>query len=924
MSRWHVENESVIVEKGDTLSAIAKKYLGAASKYKQLATINNIPNPDRIAIGQIIKIKSTGGSSSSSSSSSNSNKPTINQFGLLSNSDNTLFATWSWSKSNTASYKVQWTYNTGDGVWFVGENTSISVDKEDPAISRQDTYTIPNNARQVRFKVKPISEEKEKTSSSSGKGIIYDTIQSITGNSNKDDSSSTSTVYFVADWSDVKTYTDGTPLVTPQVPAVTIDKFKLTATLDNINITDATHIEFQVVKNNSANPYASYKAAITSAHASHVFDVVAGGEYKVRARAFNNKLSQYSDWSNYSNNTATISAAPSGITEIRATSESSVYLEWTAADTATSYDIEYATKEEYFDGSDQTTVKNGITFTHYEISGLTPGQKYFFRVRAVNSVGSSSWTESKSVVIGTKPAAPTTWSSTTTVITGEPLTLYWVHNTEDGSSQEYADLEVYANGEQITIPLIKNSDDEDEKDKTSSYSIDTSSYIEGTKIQWRVRTSGITGEYSDWSVQRTVDVYAPPTLELRVTDVNGNAITSLAEFPFYVYGLAGPDTQVPIGYHLTVVSNDIYETVDNMGNPKIVNVGDQVYSKYFDVTDALLVEMSANNIDLQNNIEYTVYCTVSMNSGLTAESSVTFTVKWNDIFFSPNASIGLNMDTLTTVIHPYCEDNKITYYGVTLSNTVFVKTTTNVGWVYGEIVKNRKTTTGEQVYSGTTATGESIYYCMVEENTPVTDVYLAVYRREFDGGFTEIASGLDGAKHTTVTDPHPPLDYARYRIVATSKSTGAVSFTDLPGHPVNGKSVVIQWDEEWTNFEASEDAEMERPPWAGSMLKLPYNIDVSDNNKSDVALIEYIGRSHPISYYGTQLGQSATWSVEIEKTDKETLYALRRLSVWMGDVYVREPSGSGYWANITVSFNQKHRAVTIPVTLNVTRVEGGV
>lgn len=44
----------------------------------------------------------------------------------------------------------------------------------------------------------------------------------------------------------------------------------------------------------------------------------------------------------------------------------------------------------------------------------------------------------------------------------------------------------------------------------------------------------------------------------------------------------------------------------------------------------------------------------------------------------------------------------------------------------------------------------------------------------------------------------------------------------------------------------------------------------------------------------------------------------------MGDVYVREPSGSGYWANISVSFTQTHCELTIPVTLNITRVEGGV
>ena len=107
-------------------------------------------------------------------------------------------------------------------------------------------------------------------------------------------------------------------------------------------------------------------------------------------------------------------------------------------------------------------------------------------------------------------------------------------------------------------------------------------------------------------------------------------------------------------------------------------------------------------------------------------------------------------------------------------------------------------------------------------------------------------------------------------------------------------------------------------------MKLLYNIDVSDNNSPDVSLVNYIGRKYPVTYYGTQIGSTSTWNVAIEKSDTETLYALRRLQVWMGDCYVREPSGSGYWANITVTFSQKHKELTIPVTLNITRVEGGV
>jgi hypothetical protein len=244
--------------------------------------------------------------------------------------------------------------------------------------------------------------------------------------------------------------------------------------------------------------------------------------------------------------------------------------------------------------------------------------------------------------------------------------------------------------------------------------------------------------------------------------------------------------------------------------------------------------------------------------------------------------------------------------------------------VWGKVIAGARTTNGLRVYSGITADGIDLYYCEVEEKTIVEDVFMSVYRREFDGGFTEIGTNLDVKKNTTVVDPHPSLDFARYRIVATSATTGAVSFYDLPGYPVGGKAVILQWDEAWSSFETEETAVLEQPAWTGSLLKLPYNVDVSDNHSSDVALVNYIGRSNPVSYYGTQIGATASWSVAIDKNDKETLYALRRLQRWMGDVYVREPSGSGYWANVKVSFSQKHLELIIPVTLDITRVEGGM
>jgi len=824
LAKLSSDGKSVTVVKGDTLSQIAVDY-GNGLSYQQLANINNIPNPNLIYVGQVIKLSGTA-----TKLTNNTSRAIINQFGLQSNTDRTVFATWTWTKSNTENYQVIWYYDTGDGVWFIG-TSSTTTDK-------QSIYNAPSNALRVKFKVKPISKKRKVN--------------------NKE------TSYWTAGWSTEKTYSfSNNPPKTPPVPTVKIEQYTLTASLTNLDV-NATGIQFQIVKND-VTTFKTGSATIKTTNATYSCKIDVGSEYKVRCRSYKGK--EYSDWSAYSANVTTMPATPDGIIECKATSETSVYLGWNAIKTAKTYDIEYATEKRYFDGSDAVSSVEGIEGTHYELTGLASGDEYFFRVRAVNSEGvESSWSGITSLVIGKDPIAPTTWSSTTTVIVGNPLTLYWVHNAEDGSSQTYAELEITIDGVTETY-TIKNSTNEDEKDKTSSYLIDTKEYVEGTKIQWRVRTAGITKTYGDWSAQRTVDVYAPPTLELSMINSASEEIETLETFPFYISGLAGPNTQAPIGYHLSILADEAYETVDNIGNQKIVNAGEAVYSKYFDTDDPLMVEMSAGNLSLENNISYTISCMVSMNSGLTAEATLSFNVAWTETEYEPNAEIGIDEETYTASIRPFCENE----YGV-----------------------------------------------------PIDDILLSVYRREFDGSFTEIASDIDNSTNTYITDPHPALNYARYRVVAKTKTTGTVSFCDIPGYPVGGKEVIIQWSEEWSTFDTSNEDELEKPTWSGSMLKLPYNIDVSDNHRNDVALIEYEGREHPVSYYGTQLGETSTWNVTIDKKDEETLYNIRRLARWMGDVYVREPSGSGYWASISVSYSQKHCEVTIPVTFSITRVSGGV
>lgn len=860
------------VKSGDTLWEIVQKYrsiLGSniPAAIDKVARLNNISNPNLIQVGQVLKIDGTVTEKKTAS-----NKATVDVFGLVDDTKRQMFASWSWSKSDVENYEIHWWYQveleSGKKVGILGSDTTTTV--------KHATYTAPDNAIKVTFQVKPVAKKK-----------------TVNGKE---------TTPWTAEWSTDKSHTFVDPPTTPTGLTVELDELKLTASVSGIDKLEvySQSIQFELWKNDESKVTSTTAVTTSTGTASASWTVEAGAKYKVRCRGVNESKNLYSEWSDWSSTYNTRPATPSGITTIRAESETSVYLEWAASTTAEKYIIEYVTKKEYFDGSNQIQQVSGeIKDNHYLLTGLETGQEYFFRVKAVNKDSEESgWSPIKSIVIGEPPTAPTTWSSTTTAIVGEEVILYWVHNAKDNSSETKAQLELTVDGVTQPVIEIKKSTAEDEKDKTAFYIINTSVYAEGTKLQWRVRTCGITGKYNEkeddnygWSVQRTVDIYARPSLDpFCITDKSGNRFSSLGtteeglsryeieSFPFYFYGLPGPQTQIPLGYHLEIISNEAYETVDNIGNPKSISVGESVYSRYFEANHqlvdelgysayAMLIEMSASNVNLDNNISYTAIATASMDSGLTASASLVFTVAWTDELYSPNAEISYDSDTVTTHIRPFCHD---------------------------------------------------------EDENLIPGLLLSVYRREFDGTFTELATGLDNLSNTYITDPHPALDYARYRIVATTQSTGAVSYYDLPGYPVGEKAVIIQWEEEWSSFDATGPEPQQQPAWSGSMLRLPYNIDVSDNNKPDVSLIEYIGREHPVSYYGTHLGTSATWNVVIEKDDEETLYGLRRLARWMGDVYVREPSGSGYWANITVSFSQKHLDPTIPVTLDITRVEGGV
>ncbi len=943
--------------KGDTISDIAQRCIdvnmpGYANKplyweaCDYLAGKDSSLNPDvpiikdktgnvnyLIHVGQKIILQGTAAKKTTTAAQ----RPKITAFGLTSNKTEgsienvELYATWAWSKSNTDYYQVRWKYATGDGVGWVHTDTKTETNgTEHNTNSRYSKISgIDGNATQVTFQVKPVSKTYKKNDKE--------------------------THYWTADWSTKQTYWfKDLPPVTPPKPSVSSDDItkpelptkqpEVTVKLENLAPTEiessktfapylnAHEIQFQFLKNNKT-VFKSGRAKIANGVASYTCKITAGDEFKVRVRSYrgariggseSTKYSQtqgvYSDWSEYS---TVFGTAPTVISKIdtlyirdKNSKQIVVRAAWDRMDgDKNEYVVGYTTDPEFFTsnpGSITKTDKLTNDFADVIITEIPEDGALYFALQVSTVLGDSVWSEPTKLSVGSAPNGPTTWSSSSTAMLDDQVVLYWAHQSTDGSPESQARLDIkvtIGSGSKSLIGTIKEDENgnyyidaytekTDERDyiyitkkrddygniigSTSALALtfpSTSTYFEdGVILEWRVSTAGSYEEndqpvFSDWtnSNWRRIDIYSEPIISL--TANGGDLLTDpLDKFPITVNieSETNSEFQKPITYYVSVISVNEYETVDSIGNVKMVKAGEVIYGQHFDTNNTSLeVVLNAGNIDLENGQKYIIKCITSYDSGLNAEAESEFTVEWTDDESWPNLEITYDENTYTTMLKPFCMD--VNEYG---------------------------------------------------DEFIAQDVTLSVYRREFDGTFTELATGLNNVDGTYVTDPHPSLDYARYRVVATRNSTGAVSYYDVPGFPIGETSIIIQWDEQWSDYDVNGEFEPDNHAWAGSLLKLPYNVDISESHDPDVELIKYIGRENPVSYHGTQIGHTSTWYTVIPKDDVVTLYTLRRLAKWIDKVYVREPSGTGYWANVKISYSKKHNDLTIPITLTITRVEG--
>lgn len=875
--------------------------------------------------------------------------------------DRGIIIKWNWYNLNTASFQLLFRYamttGSGETIWMDGGSSSVSVDEieNNPSFNVGEytaEWTIPTDTATPIGTVKFCIQPKAKTITSNGTSQEAWTAEGLWM------------------WIDV----GGMRPSTPTTLDVTIDTKKrtslvasVTAVRDDDNNKEVDYVEFQLIKfitENAGNIVkASYskdsedntyniqtlsdgneivdtqRVAVSEFDNARIyFELMPGFYYSVRVRCGSSSRGSSSRWSNISD------PIPSGpnqpiITSVyydsygtgRAKQVPTVRVNWTCDSDNVKYEVQFSTMEIGFkwldnwiydqSSSDGSDLDPDIVYrqmksyrvTQVRYSGgefvddatsdkiittkFAPGipmytSRTWFRVRSIMSTSegdiNSAWSEAYEFIPRDEATKPLIWTDQPYVYFDEPgdkiLKIYYSNENQYGIKVKAGSVFRASDDGHSNGFLDKDAIDRMDLDNYTGILIHNYDYSNRTSeghinIYCKTQDELSTDINSPHSDVITVWFYKKPTMDLRITsaikDEDGYYIIDTFPIDYTASVSSGALVNV-IGYTVTIAADEGYGTLDETGKYTNITAGEIVYERLHQKsqTSSLEYQILPQDVILRNGISYTLRVSATLSSGATAEQTVK--------------------------LRPTIENNAHEIFTRYMFDPDLLSLSINAFAGKGPDILNpdRAIT----VDDGCT---------------------ISIYRIHDDYTMIPIAEDIPNQDSMYVVDPHPSLKQARYRVVVTDDIGGGRTFYDTPPFDVNCIDMVLQWDETYSVIEDTGTEKSLVRPTNGSMLRLKYNIDVTESADLENNLIKYVGRKDPVSYYGTQTGYTASWSTDIPKSDIETIRMLRKLQVYAGDVYVREPSGTGYWANVKVTFPITHCKPVVNVSLDISRVEGG-
>ena len=509
------------------------------------------------------------------------------------------------------------------------------------------------------------------------------------------------------------------------------------------------------------------------------------------------------------------------------------------------------------------------------VTGLESGKTWYFA--AWLKTGDEEQCElfsemTASCTIATTPDPPTIMSLPRAAYVGETVDVQWTHNNADGSAQTAAEISVTASGGEPTVYTTGG-------DEFYSVVLGADKFTDSSTCSIKVRTKGAADKWSEWSEDVEMTVYAKPAASISIPDAKpegplGARVDKLpVQFDLSVAVRSGALSQSVTQWKLVLSAKEQIDFVDGYGNDAVLAPNEVVSEITVDSSDedfsqpGQTVEVTAIDAVFVNGASYDATVYALMDSGLEAEP---FTVSFD-------CAISSGMESPTAYI-----------------STMF-------DWsarIYPSLYKY------EEVEGETVATLDD-------------RVLFTIFRVGQDGSLDMVQSEVPNAEGVFAVDRHPSFGTMNYRIVANHQDTDEVTVTDIEDDN-DWNYILIQWDERAGVL----DQDDENVQFAFEHVQLPWNVTVSQSSSKDVAFKHYQGRKHPVALYGTQVGETGSWSCEIVKYEEDDeLRRLRRLAAWMGECWVRDASGLSYPANVDVKINRSWNSAAISVDLEVTRID---
>ena len=495
------------------------------------------------------------------------------------------------------------------------------------------------------------------------------------------------------------------------------------------------------------------------------------------------------------------------------------------------------------------------------------------------------------------------------------------------------------------------------------WSVAEASYPDGTVVLAKARTKGAASTWSEWSEDVQTTVYHKAYTSISVSNATpegeyGLQINRLpAGFDIGIgAGGGGSLSQSVLEWRMQLKTHDAVEYTDVWGNDAVVAAGEVVAEMTVpygsDDYSAIVqhTEVTALDAVFVNGAVYEATAYALMDSGLEAEpSTVVFEFAYDGTGMNPPSGAVTPFPDWSAGILPVCtterrpgEDERFVYDADvlrldSLPDGYDAVVVSYIGedaeshehfWVPGELpdalfadsVEGMATVTAVAACKSADHSDRAELEGQIFAEHEFADAQLSVYRIERNGDLYPVAEGVPNTSGVLVVDRHPTFGAMEYRIVANDLSTDEMASVDIAGEN-DWKSILVQWAESERTMSGYE--EDDSVDFDFEWVELPWNIRVTQSSAKDVALKSYIGRQHPVALYGTQVGDTGSWSCEIVKNEEDfELRQLRKLSAYMGNCWVREPSGLSYPANVNATVTRSYDSLAVTVDLEVSRVDG--